>query len=63
MIFKTIHFIQAIGISVEFCSHIARAFATSNGKTRKERASEALYKMGPPVKKIKYYIIFLKIYI
>ncbi len=36
-------------MSVEFCSHIARAFATSSAKSRKERAFEALYTMGPPV--------------
>ena len=42
-------YLKAIGISVEFCSHIARAFATSNEKTRKARACEALVTMGPPV--------------
>lgn len=44
-----VNLVIAIGISVEFCSHIARAFAISDADTRKERASEALSKMGPPV--------------
>lgn len=44
-----VNLVIAIGISVEFCSHIARAFAISDADSRKERASEALSKMGPPV--------------
>lgn len=40
---------KAIGISVEFSAHIARAFATSDAMTRKDRAVEALCHMGPPV--------------
>lgn len=44
-----VNLVIAIGISVEFCAHIARAFATSSLNTRIERAAEALYTMGPPV--------------
>lgn len=44
-----VNLVIAIGISVEFSSHIARAFATSDAKNKKQRASEALYTMGPPV--------------
>ena len=44
-----VNLIVAIGISVEFCSHLSRAFAVSEGATRVERASEALEKMGPSV--------------
>ena len=51
---------KAIGISVEFCSHIARAFATSNQNTRKERAIDALITMGPPVS-FSLLILFFKL--
>ena len=42
-------FKQAIGISVEFCSHIARAFTVNRQPSRVERAKEALAKMGSSV--------------
>ena len=41
--------LQAIGISVEFCSHIARAFTVNRHDSRVERAEEALAKMGSSV--------------
>lgn len=44
-----VNLIVAIGISVEFCSHMTRAFAVSKANTRIERAKEALIKMGPSV--------------
>ncbi|XP_076457250.1 NPC intracellular cholesterol transporter 1-like [Babylonia areolata] len=44
-----VNLIMAIGISVEFCSHITRAFAVSTLPTRKERAKEALAHMGSSV--------------
>jgi Niemann-Pick C1 protein len=39
---------MCIGISVEFCSHIAVAFDKARG-TRQERAFKALVEMGPSV--------------
>ncbi|KAK7091360.1 NPC intracellular cholesterol transporter 1-like [Littorina saxatilis] len=44
-----VNLIMAIGISVEFCSHITRAFAVSTLPTRKERAKDALAQMGSSV--------------
>ena len=41
---------QAIGISVEFCSHITRAFAVSLEPTRVERTTDALTNMGSSVR-------------
>lgn len=40
---------QSCGISVEFCSHIVRAFSISVKKNRVERAEEALAHMGSSV--------------
>ena len=42
-------FSQAVGISVEFCSHIVRAFAVSIEPTRIGRSRESLIKMGSSV--------------
>lgn len=44
-----VNIIMAIGISVEFCSHIIRAFTVSVLPTRKERAKFALDYMGSSV--------------
>ncbi|XP_005097476.1 NPC intracellular cholesterol transporter 1 [Aplysia californica] len=44
-----VNLIMAIGISVEFCSHIIRAFTVSVLPTRKERAKDALGHMGSSV--------------
>merc|ERR1712127_1081615 len=44
-----VNLVMAIGISVEFCSHIIRAFAVSIEPTRVARAKESLIKMGSSV--------------
>ncbi|XP_063873774.1 NPC intracellular cholesterol transporter 1-like isoform X1 [Scylla paramamosain] len=44
-----VNLVMAIGISVEFCSHVTHAFATSVKPTRLERAHEALATMGSSV--------------
>ncbi|XP_043243694.1 NPC intracellular cholesterol transporter 1-like [Amphibalanus amphitrite] len=44
-----VNLVMAIGISVEFCSHITRAFAVSLEPTRVERATDALTNMGSSV--------------
>lgn len=41
--------LQSCGISVEFCSHIVRAFSVSMRRSRVERAEEALAHMGSSV--------------
>jgi Niemann-Pick C1 protein len=40
---------MAIGISVEFCVHIAHSFMTNDGHNRQERAHRALVEMGSSV--------------
>ncbi|KAK8379914.1 hypothetical protein O3P69_019734 [Scylla paramamosain] len=40
---------MAVGISVEFCSHITHAFSLSLEETRLERARDALTNMGSSV--------------
>ena len=44
-----VNLVMAIGISVEFCSHIARAFAVSTERTRIRRAHDAIVHMGSSV--------------
>lgn len=44
-----INLVAAVGISVEFVSHITRAFAVSTKSTRLERAQEATINMGSAV--------------
>ncbi|XP_041362124.1 NPC intracellular cholesterol transporter 1-like [Gigantopelta aegis] len=44
-----VNLVMTIGISVEFCSHIMRAFTFSTELTRKERAKDALAHMGSSV--------------
>ena len=44
-----VNLVMTIGISVEFCSHIARAFALSTEPNRILRAYEALVHMGSSV--------------
>ncbi|KAL2097312.1 hypothetical protein ACEWY4_006519 [Coilia grayii] len=44
-----VNLVMSCGISVEFCSHIVRAFSTSTKGTRVERAEEALAHMGSSV--------------
>lgn len=42
-------YLQAVGISVEFVSHMTRSFALSIKPTRVERAKEATANMGSAV--------------
>jgi len=44
-----VNLVMAIGISVEFCAHIARAFSTSPYSTRVKRAEDALGTVGSSV--------------
>ena len=44
-----VNLIMAVGISVEFCAHVARAFSVSPLPTRIERAEDALARMGSSV--------------
>nr|XP_039253509.1 NPC intracellular cholesterol transporter 1-like [Styela clava] len=44
-----VNLVMAVGISVEFCSHITRAFALSQRSSRLLRADEALSEMGSSV--------------
>lgn len=44
-----VNLVMAVGISVEFCSHVARAFALSPRIKPVERAHDALVKMGSSV--------------
>nr|XP_057922980.1 NPC intracellular cholesterol transporter 1 [Doryrhamphus excisus] len=44
-----VNLVMACGISVEFCSHLVRAFSISMKKSRVERAEEALAHMGSSV--------------
>ncbi|XP_051878695.1 NPC intracellular cholesterol transporter 1 [Pristis pectinata] len=44
-----VNLVMCCGISVEFCSHIVRAFSVSTKKTRVDRAEEALAHMGSSV--------------
>uniref|UniRef100_A0A8C6V3J7 Niemann-Pick disease, type C1 n=1 Tax=Neogobius melanostomus TaxID=47308 RepID=A0A8C6V3J7_9GOBI len=44
-----VNLVMCCGISVEFCSHIVRAFTVSVKSTRVERAEEALAHMGSSV--------------
>lgn len=44
-----VNLVMAVGISVEFCSHITRAFAVSTRNTKAERAQHALADMGSSV--------------
>lgn len=44
-----VNLVMAVGISVEFCAHITRAFASSVQSTRVLRAKESLTAMGSSV--------------
>nr|XP_020641351.1 Niemann-Pick C1 protein [Pogona vitticeps] len=44
-----VNLVVSCGISVEFCSHVTRAFTISTKATRTERAEEALSHMGSSV--------------
>ena len=44
-----VNLVMAIGISVEFCAHLAREFSISNKGNKIERAKYALAHMGSSV--------------
>lgn len=44
-----VNLVMTVGISVEFCSHVARAFALSTKPTRVLRAADAVINMGSSV--------------
>lgn len=44
-----VNLVMAVGISVEFCSHIARSYACSTKDNHIERSKDALIKMGSSV--------------
>ncbi|XP_015594576.1 NPC intracellular cholesterol transporter 1 isoform X2 [Cephus cinctus] len=44
-----VNLVMAVGISVEFCSHLVHAFSVSIQPTRVERAADALTNMGSSV--------------
>ncbi|XP_022916873.2 NPC intracellular cholesterol transporter 1 isoform X2 [Onthophagus taurus] len=44
-----VNLVMAVGIAVEFCSHMVHSFAMSVQPTRTERAADALTKMGSSV--------------
>ena len=44
-----VNLVMSIGISVEFCAHVARAFSTSPYSTRVKRAEDALGRVGSSV--------------
>uniref|UniRef100_A0A182W717 SSD domain-containing protein n=1 Tax=Anopheles minimus TaxID=112268 RepID=A0A182W717_9DIPT len=44
-----VNLVMAVGISVEFCSHLVHSFSMSVEETREKRAADALTKMGSSV--------------
>ncbi|XP_076272104.1 Niemann-Pick type C-1a isoform X2 [Rhynchophorus ferrugineus] len=44
-----VNLVMAVGISVEFCSHLVHSFSVSVKPTRVERAADALTKMGSSI--------------
>ncbi|XP_060521524.1 NPC intracellular cholesterol transporter 1 isoform X2 [Cylas formicarius] len=44
-----VNLVMAVGISVEFCSHLVHSFAVSLKPTRVERAADALTRMGSSI--------------
>lgn len=44
-----VNLVMAVGISVEFCSHLVHSFSMSIQDTREKRAADALTKMGSSV--------------
>lgn len=44
-----VNLVMAVGIAVEFCSHLVHSFSVSMENSRLERASESLVKMGSSV--------------
>ena len=50
-----VNLVMAVGISVEFSSHITRAFAVNVGESRVQRAQNTLVNMGSSVRRKKYF--------
>uniref|UniRef100_A0AC35UI19 SSD domain-containing protein n=1 Tax=Rhabditophanes sp. KR3021 TaxID=114890 RepID=A0AC35UI19_9BILA len=46
---SVVNLVMSVGISVEFCAHIIRAFSKSTKRTRLERAQESISIVGPSV--------------
>lgn len=44
-----VNLVMAVGISVEFCSHLVHSFSVSQDETRVRRAADALTKMGSSI--------------
>lgn len=44
-----VNLVMAVGISVEFCSHMVHCFASSSHLTREKRAADALTQMGSSI--------------
>uniref|UniRef100_A0A336LKH8 CSON011471 protein n=1 Tax=Culicoides sonorensis TaxID=179676 RepID=A0A336LKH8_CULSO len=44
-----VNLVMAVGISVEFCSHMVHCFANSSHLTREKRAADALTQMGSSI--------------
>ncbi|KAJ0174474.1 hypothetical protein K1T71_009582 [Dendrolimus kikuchii] len=44
-----VNLVMAVGIAVEFCSHLVHSFSVSPGSSRVERAKDSLTKMGSSV--------------
>lgn len=44
-----VNLVMAVGISVEFCSHLVHSFSVSMEETRPRRAADALTKMGSSI--------------
>merc|ERR1719266_2870153 len=44
-----VNLVMAVGISVEFCAHITRAFSVNVGESRISRARDTLINMGSSV--------------
>ena len=49
-----VNLVMAVGISVEFSSHITRAFAVNVGANRVQRATDTLVTMGSSVSSHRY---------
>lgn len=44
-----VNLVMAVGISVEFCSHLVHSFSQSDGNSMKDRATDALTQMGASI--------------
>jgi len=54
-----VNLVMTVGISVEFCSHIARAFALSTKPTRELRAYDAIVNMGSSVSNVYTFFVVI----